>query len=278
MVAALIAYITPAMLLLEAKKLVRGSFVGRSVTESEFRAHFGVSPRVGSRLWSLCHPDIPTGAAIKHLLWSLMFLKVYQSIAILCNKAGVSPNTWCQWSWLFVEIIACQKSKVIKWESRLLRNDKGCTCKVMVDGTDFAIGEPYPFDKKWYSHKFKGPGLRYEVGVCIQTGDIVWTYGPFPCGRFPDIKIFRHRLINLLPPGEKVEADAGYRGERAKIRVPADYLNEADRRAKAGARARHETVNKQFKQWGCLGKKFRHPLSKHMMCFNAVAVSYPTHD
>ena len=82
-----------------------------------------------------------------------------------------------------------------------------------VDGTDFRIQQPHPFNKKWYSHKFKGPGLRYEVAVCIQTGDVVWINGPFPCGKWPDLKIFQLRLKHMLGPEEKVEADDGYRGE-----------------------------------------------------------------
>lgn len=35
---------------------------------------------------------------------------------------------------------------------------------VSIDGTYFQIQEP-PFDKKWYNNKFKGPGVRYEIGV-----------------------------------------------------------------------------------------------------------------
>jgi hypothetical protein len=46
----------------------------------------------------------------------------------------------------------------------------------MVDGTDYPIKELCPFSKKWFSHKFKGPGLQYdsEVAVCIncQTGTL----------------------------------------------------------------------------------------------------------
>ena len=99
-------------------------------------------------------------------------------------------------------------------------------------------------DSKWYSHKFKHAGVQYEVAVCIQTGDIVWIHGPFPCGRWPDIKIFRSRLIHKLASKEKVEADRGYRGERSKVRTPDDYYSQVDRRAKRRARARHETVNK----------------------------------
>ena len=34
----------------------------------------------------------------------------------------------------------------------------------------------------------------------------------------------------------------------------------------------HETVNKQFKQWGCLSQKFCHNIIKHAEVFRAVAV------
>ena len=68
-------------------------------------------------------------------------------------------------------------------------------------------------DKLFYSHKFKGPGLRYEVALSIQTGDIVWINGPFPAGAWPDINIFRHGLKWMLKEaGERCEADKGYRG------------------------------------------------------------------
>ena len=137
---------------------------------------------------------------------------------------------------------------------------------------DFRINEPTPFNKKWFSHKFKGPGLCYEVAVCIQTGDIVWIHGPFPCGRYPDMRIFRSRLIHLLAPREKVEADKGYRGEPEKVRTPEAFVSRSDKKAKKKARAQHETVNKCFKQWGCLKQTFHHDLDKHNLVFAAVAV------
>ena len=53
---------------------------------------------------------------------------------------------------------------------------------VSVDGTDCMIHKPSPFRSKLWSQKFNGPGVRYEVGLGIQNGDIVWVNGPFPCG------------------------------------------------------------------------------------------------
>lgn len=71
-----------------------------------------------------------------------------------------------------------------------------------LDGTDFRIMEPSEFNPKWYSHKFNGPGLRYEIGICIRIGNIVWANGGYPCGGWPDIKIFRDALGYALHPGE----------------------------------------------------------------------------
>jgi hypothetical protein len=141
-----------------------------------------------------------------------------------------------------------------------------------VDGTDFAINEPTPFSSRWFSHKFRGPGLRYEVAVSINGGDIVHTNGPFPCGAWPDITIFRSGLMEKLGPREMVEADRGYRGQPDKVRIPVDYRDENERKMKSRARARHETVNKRFKQFGILKQKFRHRLVNHQKVFRTIVV------
>lgn len=153
-----------------------------------------------------------------------------------------------------------------------MNDGRGKTCKVTVDGTDCPINQPQPFNSRWYSHKFKSSGLRYEVAVCIQTGWIVWVNGPYPCGRWPDIKIFRHKLIHKLENHEKVEADLGYRGQPDSVRTPHSACSMADKRASGQARARHETINGRLKSFKCLSTKFRGRLDKHATFFAAVAV------
>ena len=160
----------------------------------------------------------------------------------------------------------------IRWENRLL-GDPGNIAHVSIDGTDFEILEPHPFSTAWYSHKFKGAGLRHEVGVSIQKGHVVWVNGPYPCGRWPDIKIFREDLKHILDDGEMVIADAGYRGEAGKILTPLTLTPDEDMKEAAGTiRARHETCNRRFKVWGCLKQKFRHNIPSHQDYFLAVAV------
>ena len=87
--------------------------------------------------------------------------------------------------------------------SNRFKKTNGSECLLTVDGTDFQINEPTPFDPVWYSHKFHGAALRYEFGVSIQTGWLCWIAGPFPAGDFPDIEIFTLGLMNELEEGEK---------------------------------------------------------------------------
>ena len=89
--------------------------------------------------------------------------------------------------------------------------DIGRNCLSTVDGTDFKIRQPAPFWNGWYSHKFNAPAVKYEVGVSIQRGDIVWVNGPFP-GKWHDMTIFCRDMKGMLDEGERVEADDGYRG------------------------------------------------------------------
>ncbi len=70
-----------------------------------------------------------------------------------------------------------------------------------------------PFGKVWYTKKFIGPGLRYELVCSIATGDIVAFNGPFAPRPNPDITIFRHRLRGMLGPGEMTICDKGYKGD-----------------------------------------------------------------
>ena len=236
----------------------------------KFKAHFGVTPEVCAEVWYSIKK--PTNARPKHLLWALLFLKLYETEDVLIAKLQVkSRETLRKWVWVMVQAIAGLSKSKIRWANRLKHDRFNKWCRVTIDGTDFKINEPSPFSPMWYSHKYCGPGIRYEIGVSINGGDIVHINGPFPCGAWADLTIFRSKLMHMLLPGEMVEADNGYRGEYQKIRTPVDYSNEEERRAKRRARARHETVNRRFKQFGILKQVYRHRLCDHGAVFHACA-------
>jgi hypothetical protein len=92
-----------------------------------------------------------------------------------------------------------------------------------VDGTDFRVPQKRTATKgnTFASHKYAGKStLRYELGVSIMGGYLVWIQGPYPAGKYTDIKIFNKVLHHFLDPGEQVEADEGYVGHPNKIKCP----------------------------------------------------------
>jgi hypothetical protein len=138
-----------------------------------------------------------------------------------------------------------------------------------VDGTDFRIQEPQPFSPTWYSSKFKGPGVRYEVGICIATGWIVWFHGPFKPGEYNDHAITQLALDSILDHGERYIADKGYHSTRAL--TPYDAWDHEDLHYMSTCRSRHETVNRLFKRFRSIGNRFRRHVTKHGLYAHSVA-------
>ena len=122
--------------------------------------------------------------------------------------------------------------------------------------------EPTEFDPKWWSHKFNGPGLRYEIRICIRTGDIVWAHGGMPCGEWPDLRIARNAIIGAIGPREMIIADRGYNDPQ--------YFDTFPDQQKRAILARHETVNRRVKQFCCMSQRFRHALHLYPRYFHAV--------
>jgi hypothetical protein len=264
----------------------------------EFRELFGCGVLVFLSLWELLvtNDAVPDGGTIKHLLWTLMFLKVYAKQATLCSLAGgVDKETYRKWCWLFIEAIAGLESHVVSkhhssiscfrsinsavclllsfqiiFEDRF-KGDKGNDCLMTVDCTDFRVAEQ---GKKFYSFKYKKSGVRYEICLCILTGDIVWINGPFECGMWNDIMIFRSALMTELSANERVEADDGYIGEHPRhIKCPRGIANlEETEFMQQRVRNRQESINKRFKDWGALRQIWRHAIPRHGETFRVICM------
>ena len=280
---------------------------------SGFGTSWEICADVWNMLVEIKHPIMSTrGAENVHILWALMLLKTYQTesvIAARCN--GASEKTFRKWPWLFIVAISDLASIKVRmknknlnlffftFSSQIISNskhlltafnkiqlsdrfegDKGYDCLMSVDGADFMIEEPWPYKKgassKWYTSKYDGAGLRYEVGVSILGGKIVWINGPLLPGKYNDHTIFKNKgLLSHLEDGERVETDDGYifldpefTKARSSIFHPEDMKD-----LRNTVRARHETINRRMKVFKILANKFHHSdLGKHQDCFNAVAV------
>lgn len=245
-------------------------------TDSErrlFRATIGVSFRIVAELWNILDPttNISNRAKPKHLLWTLVFLKVNETEPIHLKITGCkSRDTFRDWVGRFSAAIADLESRVIVFSNRFKDWDGTTRCLMCIDGTDVPIFEPGVRNSIWWSHKFNGPGVRYEVGTCIRTGDIVWFRGPFPCN-ISDREIFDNYLSTKLLPGEGVEADSGYVG-RDQIFTPGVAKTSKERKQKSQVRGRQENVNARLKVFGVMKRWNNSDPAKHVVFARSVAV------
>ena len=83
----------------------------------EFREFFGCSLLVACNLWQLLLDCslLPDGVYIYHLLWSLMFLKVYSKERIMCTLAGVDKKTFRKWIWIFINAIVNLSPDIVSY-------------------------------------------------------------------------------------------------------------------------------------------------------------------
>jgi hypothetical protein len=242
--------------------------------ERTYVCFYGIDHIEVLQIWEMCCTSVlkPTP---KHLFWALMYMKLYLPIEVMLVLLATSKPTFNKYVWTWIDAIAKLHEKVILWENRLRNAPEGpLWCLVTVDGTDFQIGEPFPFEKQWKSPKQKGASVKYEVAVSIYSGDIVWIYGPHR-GSKHDKTIFDSFLQKMLAEGEQVEADAGYAfhgvSSNPFIRSRDDFGSDEERKEKSELRARHETANRRFKSWGILKQQFRNDKRKHQFVFYAIA-------
>ena len=147
-------------------------------------------------------------ATVAHLLWTLALLKQYAAESALSTLTGADESTVIRGE---MEIRCSRRSGIQTGTSKQIALDvlffvidcftsalklapiefvfcrlSGKTgdalndCLISVDGTDFRIQEPMSFSKEWSkqsdSHKFNGPGLRFEVGCqAFMPGSMVLT-------------------------------------------------------------------------------------------------------
>ena len=192
----------------------------RRMSRRKFKAYFGADPEICADIWQMINPpeEVSRYARPMHLLWGLLLMKVYATEEVLSGIAGVTEKTFRKWAWKFIKevadlsysLVSCcacinayraRFSKVshkpimhqISLEDRF-NDDIGNIVKLSLDGTDCPINEPRPFNRLWWTKKFNGPGVRYEIALNIRTGEICWINGPFQCGPWPDGSIFMNGL------------------------------------------------------------------------------------
>eukprot|EP00536_Pseudo-nitzschia_multiseries_P012726 jgi/Psemu1/32962/gm1.32962_g len=134
---------------------------------------FGASSSVIAEIWNRIEPNVQEGIELKHLLWALVFLKVYWTEEVHCAIVVDWPNprTFHEKAWHVIEAIADLKPTVIKLESRFTN----------------------------------APNAIFSNKIC-------WTRGPF-FATTDESRIFKEELSLELPDDEPVECDSGPGGD-----------------------------------------------------------------
>jgi hypothetical protein len=94
--------------------------LAQSLNINSYRPHFGVGPHVTAIIWSKITK--PYGAEPYHLLWTLLFLKVYASEEVLSNLIRVCRNTYMKWVWSMLSAIQQIESQVVSSSLFIFKN------------------------------------------------------------------------------------------------------------------------------------------------------------
>ena len=57
-------------------------------------------------IWNRLIGKLPPGSRPVHLLWSLLFLKRYDTEHVNRSLTQADEKTWRKWVWIFVELLA----------------------------------------------------------------------------------------------------------------------------------------------------------------------------
>jgi len=80
-----------------------------------FRAFFGVSPSTCTFLWAKIDTfNLAPRARPVHLLWALLFLTVYDTEAVIAGFLGIDEQTYREWSFELVKVIAKLKPHLVR--------------------------------------------------------------------------------------------------------------------------------------------------------------------
>jgi hypothetical protein len=80
---------------------------------ARFRAHFGTSPGVCAVCWNMIEGRLPGNFFYTHLLWALLYLKVYATESVLASKCMCDEKTFRDKVWVVLKTIDSSKCQVV---------------------------------------------------------------------------------------------------------------------------------------------------------------------
>lgn len=266
--------VDPETMLQWGLQVIRIHPVGRKESNQEdFASHYGIDEGVAAHLWNmLLEYSLVCIRERKYFFLALCFIRKYPGESTLRALFGIrSAKTVRKWVWIYIGRISFLKEFVILMPGNV--TDDRVLIWLTVDGTDCRINEPTPFSKKWYSVKFGGPAVKYEIGIDM-AGNICWVSKLYRGGK-SDLSIYQSPggLRDHMPPNRLAQADDGYKDGDDHTITRIYYTDPHELRVlKRRALCRHEKVNGFFKKFVAFGETWIHGVEKHETAFHACAV------
>ena len=93
----------------------------KQFSERSFAANFGASPAVCTILWACCQNQTAFPITAEHLLWTLNFLKCYETMDSMAAKFRCAERSLRTWIWIVGEVLDQQLKEVnISWYQNVL--------------------------------------------------------------------------------------------------------------------------------------------------------------
>ena len=139
----------------------------------------------------------------------------------------------------------------------------------------------------YYSGKKRRHTIKYEIGIHLQSGKIVWLNGGIP-GSVHDLTIIQNSgLLSNLFPGELVLSDKVYIGEICFYHPIKPAITIEEKQFNSAISSIRETVEHtihRIKIFGFTQQKWRHNLNLHSIAFSVIChtlniefIAHPVH-
>ena len=231
-----------------------------------FRAHYGIGPRAVNALISdLKHYQPDKSLDLTCLFMTICWIKLYDTEEVMAGRWGFGEK-------YIREMVNDYLSRIQDLRPMKINFvDLAPTCNLLPIDTVHIRSQELRSDpnSKWWSHKFNGPGVSFEVVADPIKGKILWINGPEPAsihditflrgGKKGDEKNWkRSSLYFHLPLRVKLVGDSAYQGEPYKVTTTMDAHDAATKRLFARMKSMLETCFSRLKNFKVLRESFRH--------------------
>eukprot|EP01133_Synstelium_polycarpum_P020626 gene20626-24771_t len=249
-------------------KLPLGRSLGAIV--DEFKRRYGIHKDVARDLVK------ETGCREDHVMWTLDYLRQYTCFEDRADKYdGCCSKTYGDKVW-HVLATAFERLERPNIEHKKVYPDASRPGGTLTMAIDCTFCPYLTHDQSFYSFKHSDVGFKYEVGVNIETGEILWCRGPYK-GAASDVTIFRKHLKQTINVDglERYIGDKGYQGEQQYLLTPVKKPANGELTDQENIynnwvshyRIIVENCFAKFKIFKCFSTPWRSSLKKHKQAF-----------